>query len=246
LTHLRIKARAFTLVELLVVIAIIALLVSILLPALARAREQVQQVVCSANLHSIGLIHEMWSQDNEGLFPSTDHGTSYFYLNLAFDEYSANVEQLWHCPSDKRILPEKDWFGADVNGGGKPITPSYLYNRYLTRGEAALGDKPEPVKVDKIRHSATVVSVWDGNYKGNEHLNDPQYYSSHPVNANHGAFISLDEMTLWGDQISCRYIHNDGKYYLLIDCHVEWLRPPLYHIATNERYMGLIVYPGTF
>jgi prepilin-type processing-associated H-X9-DG protein/prepilin-type N-terminal cleavage/methylation domain-containing protein len=61
--------RAFTLIELLVVVAIIALLISILLPSLARARDQGESAVCKANLHQIGLALTMYTLE-EGFYPS--------------------------------------------------------------------------------------------------------------------------------------------------------------------------------
>ncbi|GJM24164.1 MAG: hypothetical protein DHS20C16_05790 [Phycisphaerae bacterium] len=61
--------RGFTLVELLVVVSIIALLISILLPSLKRAREQSKLVVCKSNLHQIGTGIQLYAQDNRGLIP---------------------------------------------------------------------------------------------------------------------------------------------------------------------------------
>ncbi|MBN2063814.1 MAG: type II secretion system protein [Sedimentisphaerales bacterium] len=60
----------FTLIELLVVMTIIALLVSILLPALGRARKQARLVVCTVNLKEVGHGLLMYSMDNNDLFPS--------------------------------------------------------------------------------------------------------------------------------------------------------------------------------
>jgi prepilin-type N-terminal cleavage/methylation domain-containing protein len=67
--RIRKKLQAFTLIELLVVIAIIALLISILLPSLSRARELSKRTVCSANLRGIGQAMYIYAQDDPGLFP---------------------------------------------------------------------------------------------------------------------------------------------------------------------------------
>jgi prepilin-type N-terminal cleavage/methylation domain-containing protein/prepilin-type processing-associated H-X9-DG protein len=63
------KLKAFTLIELLVVIAIIALLISILLPSLSRARELSKRTVCSANLRGLGQAMFIYAQDDPGVFP---------------------------------------------------------------------------------------------------------------------------------------------------------------------------------
>jgi len=65
------KKAGFTLVELLVVIGIIALLISILLPSLNKARETANRVKCAANLKQIGNALLLYANENKGLFPRT-------------------------------------------------------------------------------------------------------------------------------------------------------------------------------
>jgi prepilin-type N-terminal cleavage/methylation domain-containing protein len=62
------RRRGFTLIELLVVIAIIGLLMSILMPALSRVRQQARATACVANLKQWGLMFSLYCQDNDGYF----------------------------------------------------------------------------------------------------------------------------------------------------------------------------------
>lgn len=70
--------KVFTLIELLVVISIIVLLISILLPALAKARDVSRAVVCSTKLHGMGLANQMYAQDYKGYFVQGNHESGDF------------------------------------------------------------------------------------------------------------------------------------------------------------------------
>jgi len=73
------RREAFTLVELLVVVAILALLISLLMPTLSRAKEMAKDVLCRTNLRGVGQATSFYAIDNEGVIPvaclPNSHGT---------------------------------------------------------------------------------------------------------------------------------------------------------------------------
>jgi len=136
------KKNAFTLVELLVVIAIIALLMSILMPALGRVKKQAKMVLCQSNLKQWGLVFSMYTDDNDGRFVSGLGGEcmggamGYWWMTSLKPYYRDKKIRL--CPMATKTYSEggRSPFGAWATGcsevGGWEVdTGSYGPNGYI-------------------------------------------------------------------------------------------------------------------
>ena len=99
-----INKKAFTLIELLVVIAIIALLMSILMPALGMAKETARRVICASNLKSIGIGLQLYSQDHDGkMIPNARYtGVEYF------DGIDSNYKPWWSYIAGREVVGAAD------------------------------------------------------------------------------------------------------------------------------------------
>ncbi|MBN1456890.1 MAG: type II secretion system protein [Sedimentisphaerales bacterium] len=103
--------RGFTLIELLVVIAIIALLLSILMPALTKVKEQAKAVICRSNLHQWYVCLNLYLSDNEDKFWCGwgNTATESNWWMGAMRSYYADINEIRCCPT--ATMPE-----ADLNG----------------------------------------------------------------------------------------------------------------------------------
>lgn len=124
--------KAFTLIELLVVVAIIALLIAILLPSLAKAREQAKRSVCASNLKQIYTAMYEYSGDNKGTFPRVGIGKGVTDTKISLMSGDVNIGTY---AKDRINVTEGD---IDLVWPDDNITPFVNSNLWLlVRGDFA-------------------------------------------------------------------------------------------------------------
>ena len=112
--HDKRQKKAFTLIELLVVIAIIALLLSIMMPALRKAKQTAQKIICRSNLRQWGMIWKVYTDENDGKLPDcTGFGALRGDWIIALRK-DYPTDKMTQCPSATKFVD----FGPPANNRG--------------------------------------------------------------------------------------------------------------------------------
>jgi prepilin-type processing-associated H-X9-DG protein len=259
---------AFTLVELLVVIGIIAVLISLLLPALNRARESARGVKCASNMRQIGTMMHQYASQYSAFPLSRDYGNPKVEATTPRSEY-------WNeFLAAARIIPDRNWVSAtpqhsasaklycpNAVEGRQIFTYAMLMTGYRTwstfgtgtgvfsvggmvgfdSGTAVTNRQAQFTRSSKVRRASDklmLIEVW---HSGDGPASGPDRFWA--------TTKTTSTVRMWN-----RTVHRKGSNFLYADGHVDWhpmgangyLRSPdssdpyFRHWTLNYRHLVLL------
>ncbi|MHC4621820.1 MAG: type II secretion system protein [Planctomycetota bacterium] len=169
------KRKGFTLIELLVVIAVITVLMSMLMPALNKAKAAAYDARDKSNQHQMALFFYMWTQDNNYLFPPRGGGDAYSddmggWPGLLEGYMPGMGPEIWLCPS--AIKPAEEggrypYAAWSDEGGGRMVYGSYCANFWVANpvDEDDPAEKPKYWATPATKKAGYIPILIDGNWK---------------------------------------------------------------------------------